>query len=466
MCVPAKACYAACDSMPATTVAQVLPQVSAALSAREIPRAFELLAPFYRQLDEDRDLASAWLTLLRIAPARTSLSEDVALILKRWPHDVELVTSACDALIRAAELEGPTCRRATPDPPPRPPPPPRAAWRRVGGRAVSQRPGGYLQINRANALRLAHRFGAAAEASSGPSRSTRTTATGGSTGSPVQAANQFEAALKDNERAHELLGDRKGVLWNIAICATALGRGEVAATALQKLGFKATVQSSGMPFVEDVPPVQVRVATRGSGHGMSGPELDRGVAFELVWVSPASPCHGVVQTATFRDGSADYGDLVLWDGTPVGITEHEGKKVPRFPLLSVLRRGDEHRYRFVALEQDPGDVLAFGEGLPRKLRYSCTVRPSRCCARAVRRAITCASTNLKAEPHRLVYGKCRAGQVELRDSGGPQGHLPRTRSPAGHAGLLEAIGDTQGAGRHINSGEGWSAPRSVAESRD
>src|SRR6201999_837754 len=126
--------------------------------------------------------------------------------------------------------------------------------------------------------------------------------------------------------------------------------GEVAVEALQKLGFPARLLPGGMPHVDEMPPVQVRVATRGSGHGFGGAELDRAVAFELVWVSPASPCHGVVQTPTFREASVDYGDVVLWDGTPIGVTQQQGRNVPRFPLLSRLRAGDERRLRFVALE--------------------------------------------------------------------------------------------------------------------
>ena len=79
------------------TVAQVLPHVSSAIEARDIPRAFELLSAFSSQLDQHRELALTWLTLLRIAPSRASLQSDAARILARWPDDPELVSSACDA---------------------------------------------------------------------------------------------------------------------------------------------------------------------------------------------------------------------------------------------------------------------------------------------------------------------------------------------------------------------------------
>ena len=45
-------------------------------------------------------------------------------------------------------------------------------------------------------------------------------------------------ARRPTQRARALLGDEKAVLWNLAIAATALGRGEDAAEALRKLGHR------------------------------------------------------------------------------------------------------------------------------------------------------------------------------------------------------------------------------------
>ena len=33
--------------------------------------------------------------------------------------------------------------------------------------------------------------------------------------------------------------------------------------------------------------------------------------FEVVWVQPLSPCHGVVRSPTQRDAVADFGDVVV-----------------------------------------------------------------------------------------------------------------------------------------------------------
>jgi tetratricopeptide (TPR) repeat protein len=386
----------------------ILADVDRALAASDAPRAFTLLAPFADRLDRDRRLASVWLTLLRVAPGRASLSEDVTRILARWPDDRDLRLAACDALIRAAERLGPDA------PIDRDGPAARAAQLAAQGLATltdDQRRapeiGGYWLMTHANALRLAHLHD---EADTTYAAALALDPNNGdwwfNAGLLYKAQHDFARGLDAAERARTLLGDRRGVLWNIAICATALGRGQVAVDALRVLGFAPQLTAAGMPFVDNLPALQVRVATRGGGIGFGGAELDRGVAFELVWVSPASPVHGVVQTPTFREASVDYGDLVLWDGTPIGITEHEGKPVPRFPLLSRLRPGDERKLRFIALEQAEGDVQRMGETLPDgALLFAHRAKVEHLCSRCASGEHMQKHEHTAPEPHRLVYGK-------------------------------------------------------------
>jgi len=88
-----------------------------------------------------------------------------------------------------------------------------------------------------------------------------------------------------------------------------------------------------------------------------------------VWTAPLSPCHGVVQSPTFRDAPIDYGDLVLWDGAPVAAHQVSAEDtVPVFPLLEVIRPGDERRWAFVALEREPGALEGLEQALPEGTR--------------------------------------------------------------------------------------------------
>ncbi|MBT8469222.1 MAG: tetratricopeptide repeat protein [Deltaproteobacteria bacterium] len=181
---------------------------------------------------------------------------------------------------------------------------------------------------------------------------------------------RFDEGYAANEQARMRLGDQRPVLWNLAICATALGKAEEAVDHWEQLGVPARIdRSRGMPFVADLPPMLLRVLSRTPATDATSQLPDKTVGFELVWIAPLSPCHGVVQSPTFRDAPIGYGDLVLWDGAPVAAHQTStGDAVPVFPLLEILRSGDERRWPFVALERKPGAVRSLEDALPEGVR--------------------------------------------------------------------------------------------------
>lgn len=342
-------------------------RAQARLEADGADAAWGELEPLREIIGSDRDAARVWLTMLRITPGHTGLVADATGIADTFTDDPKLALLACDALVRTAELL-----------PIDVPPPEKGAA--MGAVHVAQRAlerltdaqrtdpelKGYLQINLANGLRLGHLHDRALAAYKA---ALATMPDNGAwwfnLGLLHKVRGSFEEGLEANRRAGQLLGDERPVLWNTAICATALGRGEEATAAFAKLGIETRVSPTGMPYaVQELPPVQVRAAAVGPGH--AGPSVvpDRSVSLELLWVSPLTPCHGVVQSASYRDASIDYGDVILWDGVPVDVGEHDGRPVPRFALLSVLSKGDEHRFRFVALEREPGAIDGLRAALP------------------------------------------------------------------------------------------------------
>ena len=370
----------------------------AALEAGNPTLAWQEMDALEPDIDRDGAAAAAWLDMLRYNPARATLVAETRRILARFGEDAALVTRACDALIRAAEL--------TPPDEPRPEGGPAhaaaaAAERCLQALDVAQATGsageaahsdllGYLLVNRGNALRLIHAYDEALVALEGAlSEQPERGAWWFNLGLLHKARHDFRAGLAANQRALALLGPERPLLWNTASCAIAVGEGAVARDALRKLGHDAQLAASGMPYVEGLPPVQVRAATLGSGLGSASSVQDRSVGLELLWVTPLSPFHGVVSSASYRDASIDYGDVVLWEPIAVALATHEGKPVPRFPLLAVLRKGDEHRFRFVALQQTEGEVAAFANDLPGGGR---DLHPPRANRNAVPRAAPAANT--------------------------------------------------------------------------
>ena len=438
--------------MSASSLTEHRAQAWQALEAGDADAAWAVLVPLAEQLDRDRDVAALWLDLLRVTPGRTSLQQEAQRVLARWPDDAALVTRACDALIKAAERVPPDLAQPSDGPAQLAV----SAAERCLQAGVGPEVAPFLLAAGGNALRLLARY---EEAHAALERALQAQPERAgfwfNLGLLHKAQRDWPSALSATQRALELAeraGERpKAMLWNVAICATALGQGELATHALRTLGHGAQQAPSGMPYVEGLPPLQVRAATIGSGLGTASQLPDRSVGFELVWVTPISPCHGVVSSATYRDASIDYGDVVLWDAVPVGIAEHEGQPVPRMPLLAVLVKGNEHRFRFVALQQAPGQVAAIGPELPADAKlFIHQERIELLCARCASGEHMHKHKHEAPEEHRLVYGKIVVpGAADL-------GQFQRDLDAliARHSGvrlvmpgLFEAIGDSPAAGK-------------------
>jgi len=439
---------------------EALDRAQIALAAGDAGAALQALEVLRPVLGADRALARLWLEALRRAPTSAMLESEVRAVLDHHPHDVELVTAAAAALIAAAELRAP-------DEPPLTHGPAAlaaSAVRRcldVLAADVRRDPerAGYLLVNLGGALRLL-----------GPERDAEAVAAYEEALrlDPSRAGwwfdlgvchkwrGRFRDALAASTKARALLAPsadraRRPVLFNLAIAATALGEGALAAEAYGALGLPATVSSGGMPELEGLPRVEVRVPTRGSGH-TAGEVPDRALGFEVVRVAPLSPCHGVVETPTFRDAPVDYGDVILWDAAPVSVRTNEaGARVVCLPLLEKLRAGDEHRFRFLGLQQQAGDIEALAQTLPSgTLLFVQEERIEFVCPRCAAGELLVRHEHQPPDEHRLVSGKIVAPAGSdlraLRDA--------LDAASKSHAGVFlvvpgvhEALGESAAAGK-------------------
>ncbi len=436
------------------------PQVGAALrraaQADDRESLWGALEPLISRLGSDAALAAVWAEALRTTPGRRTLTEEASTILEQWPRDPALVGATADALVRLAE------RRPIDEPPLSEGPASTAASaldRCLVGLAPAERDdpeiAGRLWALRGNALRLLgpkrH-----ADALAALERALALDPQRGAWHADVallhKHARDFPRALEASRRARGLLGDHRGVLWNLAIAATATGAGQEAADAWRALGIAARAEASGLPFVEGLEPVQVRLPTLGAGHTLAPVVPDEAAGFEVVWAQPLSPCHGVIRTPTFREAIADFGDVVLWDGAPATVVERDGRPVPRFPLLGVLKAGEERRFRFLALQQKADDVARLGESLPDDVvLYQHGERVETVCPRCAAGQTLVRHEHLPAEEHRIAFGKLvvpashdlAAFERALEDARRAHPGV-RMAVPA----LYETLGDTKRAGAH------------------
>jgi hypothetical protein len=140
----------------------------------------------------------------------------------------------------------------------------------------------------------------------------------------------------------------------------------------------------------------------------------------------------VVQSPTARKASVDYGDVVLWDGAPVRVHEIDRKPVPVFPLLWILRAGEERRLRFVGMQKEAELIDDVSQALPEGAR------------------LFVFDTRTGDEGAQLLYGKL------IVDAGVPLASVRKAVEGAVHKRpgltlalpqLYELLGDTPAAGK-------------------
>lgn len=232
--------------------------------------------------------------------------------------------------------------------------------------------------------------------------------------------------------AHRLKPADRRVALDLALCATASGQGEVAAGVYRSLGLPATLARGGMPFVAGLPNAEIRLPT---AHAV-GPDArpDAAVSFEVLTVAALTPSHGVLLSPTFGDGLADAGDVVLWDSAPVSVRDdpETGTPIPCFPMLALLKRGDERRLRFLAREERRGALTEVFASLARNATL------------VVQREYEDAADS------RLVYGKLVVkGDASLEAVRRVFESAQKTTEPVYVAmpALYEALGDSKMAGK-------------------
>lgn len=426
-------------------------RLSALLGAGDLAAAWAAIEPDRAALGRDVDLTLSWLELLEASAERPTALAEIDAALEGLEHDARVAVAAAAALLARARLH--------PLDEPAPPDGAAAAALRLTDRALARDDvdgelRGYLLFDRAVALRL-----------SGPSRDVEALAAYRQALAldPDRGAwwhdlaichkwrGRFDEALRCLDEARARMGDVGPVLFDEAACATAIGDGERAARGWRRLGLEAEVGAGGMPLVAGMPPAWVRAPATGPGTEAGGHVPDRAAGFELLSVAPLSPCHGVVDSASFRRTPVDYGDVVLWDPAPVATRARRGSPAPVFALVARLRAGDERRLRFVALQQRAGDVEAVASALPDGCElFVHRERIEHVCTRCASGDLMVPHAHEPPEEHRLVHGKLVVpGGVELTALRDAWERAIRASGRVAIAipGLYEALDDARRAGK-------------------
>lgn len=171
----------------------------------------------------------------------------------------------------------------------------------------------------------------------------------------------FAEGMKANQKGLELLEKpRESYLWNLGICATGAGQGEVALNIWKSMGNKLEMGRFNLPDGR-YPSCKVKLAKyplaeRNDTNDYPGEE-------ETIWIERLSPCHGIIRSVLYQDLGIDYGDVILIDGAPITYHTYGDGQIPVFPHLATLIKSKYQFFDFAAVQEEKGQIANISASL-------------------------------------------------------------------------------------------------------
>jgi hypothetical protein len=414
-------------------VSAVISRVRQAVTEERVTDAWAEMRTLEPLLDTEHEVAWAWAALIGMHRPENA-HEELRRLASKWSHDPQIAASVAEEMIAPADGRAADEEIEEDDPC-------LEAIALLDGAIARLSPlqardpkfGGAIWNSLGNALRLAGpRYDQRAEAAY---RAALAIDDRGSWRFNLGLLYKHRGRWSEGVALYRELAEEDSsepVMWNLAICATAARMGEVAVEAWRTLKFDARLGEDGLPFVPKLGAVKVRL-TSGDLRNPYGPR-----DHEHVWVAPRSPCHGTVQNATMYEVDVDAGDVIVWDGAPIGWVDAE-ETIPRFAILEKLSTGDLRTFRFRArlgkntktmkeLSRElPGEMVlySFGEQV-RHVCRSCISKPG----------------SAHTKDHETVRDTVVAGKLVIEASRSPEDAFDRVaRLTADTPGLVIALPD-------------------------
>ncbi len=170
---------------------------------------------------------------------------------------------------------------------------------------------------------------------------------------------QFAEGVKTNQKAIELADEiSDSYQWNLGICATGSGQGEIALSVWKDIGNKVEMGRFGLPE-GGYPSCKVRLAQRPLAERDC--EHDDPGLEETIWVERLSPCHGIIRSVLYQNLGVDYGDVILFDGAPVTYHKYGDQQIPVFPHLATLRKNNYQFFDFAGTQENENELNDLSE---------------------------------------------------------------------------------------------------------
>jgi hypothetical protein len=150
----------------------------------------------------------------------------------------------------------------------------------------------------------------------------------------------WSESLRCNSRAVQLDSSDEAAWWNLGIAATALQNWSEARRAWQHCGIE--VPAGEGPFEIRLGPVPIRINPQGDG--------------EVIWTRRVDPARAIILNVPLAQSGHRYADLLLHDGAPSGYRTVNGKEVPVFDELQVLRESEFGTFAVAVRVTEPDDL--------------------------------------------------------------------------------------------------------------
>lgn len=156
---------------------------------------------------------------------------------------------------------------------------------------------------------------------------------------------RWAESLRSNRRASDLDPEDEAAWWNLGIAATAIGDWAAARAAWATFGIA-------------IPPGEGEVAM---DLGLTPIRLDPDGRGEVVWCDRIDPARAIIRNVPLPESGYRYGDLLLHDGAPSGERHRQGRAVPVFDMLQLLRASPYTTYEVRARVSGAEAIVALAE---------------------------------------------------------------------------------------------------------
>jgi tetratricopeptide (TPR) repeat protein len=180
----------------------------------------------------------------------------------------------------------------------------------------------------------------------------------------LKTRGRFEEGMRANQMAASLSETpSEATQWNLGICATGAGKGDVALKVWKDMGHKINLGRFDLPDGR-FPSCKVTLAQRPLAERTS--DIDDPGQEETIWIERLSACHGIIRSVLYHDLGVNYGDVILFDGAPITHHKYDDEKIPVFPHIATLRRRNYQLFDFAGTQDQPKRLSEITNSLGRE----------------------------------------------------------------------------------------------------